>query len=314
MLFWVRSCSFLLVYCLSTLCLTRPRSTLASRGKNTQPLCLLIPNFCSIPNRSLSSTSSSPSASFVARPRASQLFLPTRTPPALRKPSKYRSAYPAILGLIAAFLPHGFCYGYENHRRNTAHTTSYAVNGTYTGIGGAGGACEEEDAFALSPFIRKSRGLGRPLRGRIHPLVAAKRTSVELMTLKLNLSNPIARACRCQGTGCMLSCVGQCTFFVYCPSTFNFGLTCSRSNSDPRFNHRVFFPLLVPNVCLIPIELLPAPPPVLKRPFCLGLELYNRLYPLGHLQAPNNHRPPWTRTCPGSSVLPPRLLLRPSEV
>jgi len=41
MFFWVRSCAFLLVYCLSTLCLTRPRSTLDSRWKNTQPMCPL---------------------------------------------------------------------------------------------------------------------------------------------------------------------------------------------------------------------------------------------------------------------------------
>ena len=64
-----------------------------------------------------------------------------------------------------------------------------------------------------------------------------------------------------------------------------------------------------------PIELLPAPPPVLRRPFCLGLELYSRLYPLGHLlrtqSGLNNHRPPWTHTCPVSSVPPPRLLLSP---
>ena len=39
----------------------------------------------------------------------------------------------------------------------------------------------------------------------------------------------------------------------------------------------------------MPIELLPVPPPVLERPFWLGLELYNRLYPLGHLQAPKTH-------------------------
>jgi len=68
------------------------------------------------------------------------------------------------------------------------------VNGTYTGIGGAGGAYEDEKAaFALSPCIGKFRGLGRPLRGRICSLVAAKRTSVELMALKSNISNPIAR-------------------------------------------------------------------------------------------------------------------------
>jgi len=39
-LFWVGSCTFL-VCCLSTLCLTRPRSTLDSRWKNTQPICPL---------------------------------------------------------------------------------------------------------------------------------------------------------------------------------------------------------------------------------------------------------------------------------
>jgi len=38
-----------------------------------------------------------------------------------------------------------------------------------------------------------------------------------------------------------------------------------------------------------PIELLPAPPPVLERSFCLSLELYSHLYPLGHLQAPKTH-------------------------
>jgi len=52
---------------------------------------------------------------------------------------------------------------------------------------------EGEDAFALSPCIGKFMGLDRPLRGRIDPLVAAKRTSVELMALKSNISNPIGR-------------------------------------------------------------------------------------------------------------------------
>jgi len=44
MLSWVGSCTFLLVYCLSTLCLTRPRSTLGSRWKKIQPLCPLPPH------------------------------------------------------------------------------------------------------------------------------------------------------------------------------------------------------------------------------------------------------------------------------
>ena len=111
------------------------------------------------------------------------------------------------------------------------------MNGTYAGIGGAGGAYEDEKAaLASSPCIGKFKGLGQPVRGRIHPLVAATKTSVELMALKSNISSPIACACQCQETDCMLFCAYNVRF-VYCPSTFNVGLTCLRSNLDSRWKN-----------------------------------------------------------------------------
>jgi len=48
----------------------------------------------------------------------------------------------------------------------------------------------------------------------------------------------------------------------------------------------VFFSLLVPNICP---ELLPVPPPVLQRPFWLGLEIDSCLYSLRHLQTPKTY-------------------------
>ena len=62
------------------------------------------------------------------------------------------------------------------------------------GLRGAGGAYEDEKAaFALCSCIGSFRGLYRPLRSRIHPLVVVKRTSVEITALRSNISNSIAR-------------------------------------------------------------------------------------------------------------------------
>ena len=158
MLFWVRSCSFLLVYCLFNF--VSDASWVNLRLKVEEH------------STNVSSSSSSvlfPIDSFPVPP-------PVLAPPSWLGLMFHNYFYPLehllhienplnnaprtwpILGLIAAFLPHGFCYGYVNHRRNTAHTTSYAVNGTYTGIGGAGGAYEDEDAFALSLSLESPGG------------------------------------------------------------------------------------------------------------------------------------------------------------
>jgi len=51
---------------------------------------------------------------------------------------------------------------------------------------------DEKAVFVLRSRIGSFRGLGRPLRGQVHPLVAAKRTSAEIMALKPNISNHTA--------------------------------------------------------------------------------------------------------------------------
>jgi len=125
MLFWVRSCTFLLVYCLSTLCLTRPRSTLDSRWKNTQPLCPLPPHpKClfhsqSIPFQYL--------LQYQRRLRGSgSRFTTTSTHSNTSCTSKTLSITLRVPGpysdLTAAFLSHGLCYAYAKHKRNIGET------------------------------------------------------------------------------------------------------------------------------------------------------------------------------------------------
>ena len=167
------------------------------------------------------------------------------------------------------------------------------MNGTYAGIGGAGGAYEDEKAaFALSvePLNWKVQGARSTTPRSDTPSGCGKKNVGRAHGAQIEHLEPHCARMSVPRDG--LYAILRRIMCVCCLLSFN----VQHWSDVPKVKLRLKMEEHSIIGCSslsssrtsvsFPVELLPAPPPLLERPFFLGLGIYNRLHPLGHLQAP----------------------------